>query len=173
MTFWMIIHNKEGSMKQRALNFVSIIAMTMFLFIIASMPLEAASLNLGEVEINPGGKATIPLTLSQGYGIVAVSADISYDTSVLKNPKAEIGDAAQSGEKQIHSSIPEQGVFRVSILGMNLDEIPDGTVATITFDVAPSAPIKKKVQLTVSPSASDAMGNTVPVSSENGVIRIK
>ena len=160
-------------MKQRALNFFFITSITISLVIIASMPLGAATLSVGDGVASPGSTATVPITLSGGSGIVAVSADIFYDTAVLKNPKAEIGNAAQSGEKQIHSSIPEQGVSRVSVVGMNLDEIPDGTIATITFDVAPSAPIKKKIQLTISPSAADARGNTVPVSSENGVITIK
>ena len=137
------------------------------------MPLGATSLSISDSEASPGSRVTIPLTLSQGAGIVAVSADISYDTAVLKNPNAEIGDHAQSAGKEIHTSILGQGVLRVSVLGMNLNEIPDGVIATITFDVTPSAPLKKKVQLTVSPSASDAMGNTVPVSSENGVITIK
>ena len=169
----MIFQHKEDSMKQRVLNYFSVTSITMFLIMIASIPLEAATLNLGRGEGSPGGKATIPLTLSQGSGIVAASADIYYDTSILKNPKAKIGDAAKSGKKQIHTSIPGQGVFRMSVLGMNLDEIPDGTITKITFDVKSSAPLKKKVQLSISPSASDAKGNAVPVSSVNGVLIIK
>ena len=126
----MIFQHKEVSMKKKV--FVTTVAI--FMIIIASIPLEAATLNLGHGEGSPGGKATMPLTLSQGSGIVAASADIYYDTSILKNPKAKIGDAAKSGKKQIHTSIPGQGVFRMSEGGFILLHDLDGEGALIPTD---------------------------------------
>ncbi len=169
----MITQHKEVSMKQKSLNCLFITTIAVFLVIIAYMPLEAASLNMGQVEGSPGDQVTIPLTLSQGTGIVALSADISYDTAALNNPKAEIGNTAQSSGKDVHVSIPKQGIFRVSVFGMNLDEIPDGTIALVTFDVSPTAPSKKNIELKITSSASDAQGNVVTISADSGVVKIE
>lgn len=143
------------------------------LIALSILPLQAASLNLGQGEGSPGWKASIPLNLTGGSDVVAASADITYDPSVLKNPVAQAGESARSAGKEVHTSIPRQGVLRVSVLGMNLGELPDGVIATITFDVDLKAPLGKQTRLGISPSASDKRGNPVAVKGKNGFVAIK
>jgi len=139
----------------------------------AYSPLLAASLDLGKGERSPGNEVSIPITLSESKGIVATSVDISYDTSILRRPRAEIGKAAESAKKEIHASTPSRGVFRVGILGMNLKEVRDGEIATVTFDISPSASPGKTITLDNSPSASDAKGKAITISGRDGLVKIK
>ena len=151
----------------------SVILAALLILAVSALPVQAATLDLGSVEGSSGGSVTLPVTLSGGNGIAATSVDISYDAAVLANPRAEIGKAAKSADKEIHSNTPSKGVFRVGVLGVNLNEIPDGQVATVTFDVLSSAPSGKIIVLSNSPSASDTKGNALTMSGSNGEVKIK
>lgn len=153
-------------------NVKSIGLSILVLFISVSF-LSAAELNLGSGEGSPAGTVSVPVTLTGAQGIAAASVDIAYDTALLTNPKAEIGPAGKSAGKEVFASAPFEGVFRVGILGMNLNEISDGVVATVSFEIVSGSSSGKTVQLKNTSTASDAKGNAVKVTGSNGIITIR
>ena len=161
-------------MKRAHQNHRAISALVILLVFAVSLPLShAASVNLGTGEGSAGGSVTIPITLSGGSGIAATSMDISYERSQLANPSAEIGPSAQSADKKVFASTTPEGLFRIGVVGMNLNEIPDGVVATISFDVLADAASGKTVVVGNVPSGSDAKGNAIGISGRKGVITVK
>ena len=153
-------------------NLKSIVLSILVLFLSVSF-LNAAELNLGSGEGSPGGTVSVPVTLTGARGIAAASVDIAYNTALLTNPKAEIGPSGKSAGKEVYASAPFEGVFRVGILGLNLNEISDGVVATVSFEIVSGSSSGKTIELKNTPTASDAKGNAVKVSGSNGVITIR
>jgi len=134
----------------------------------------AARLDLGSASGSPGSDVTIPITLDYGGAtpnISATSNDIGFNTDVLENPRAEIGPAGTATSKQVVSSTPSLGVFRVGVFGLNQNIIQNGIVANITFGIKAGAS-SGETSLGNTPSASDPDGNPVEVSGSAGTITV-
>ncbi len=116
---------------------------------------------------------TLPIVLTNATGIdlSAIGIDLGYDPNILENPTAAIGPAGTAADKSVVSSIPEPGVFRVGVVGLNNTVIGDGIVAYASFTIKPTATPGSTV-LANAPSASDPGGNPVVVGSSNGFIRV-
>ncbi len=99
------------------------------------------SLNVGEAVSAQGGKVTIPISLNaMGQIVSALSNDLTYDPSILANPKVAIGEAGSQAQKKVVSNEIRPGLFRVGVIGFNQTVIPDGVVAYVTFDVLKDGP---------------------------------
>lgn len=133
----------------------------------------AANLDLGEATGVPSTDVTLNITLSTGgASISAVAMDIGYETSLLENPRVDIGPAGSAAGKSVFSSTPSTGVFRIGVLGMNTNPIGDGIVAYVRFKIKSTAPFVD-TSLSNNPSASDPNGNSVPISGSPGMIHIQ
>jgi predicted RecA/RadA family phage recombinase len=129
-----------------------------------------ASLNLGEATGTPGTDVIISVTLvTGGAQISAVASDIGYNTSLLENPRVAIGPAGSAAGKEVNSSTPSTGVFRIMVVGLNNNAIGDGIVAYLTFAIKSTA-TPGDTPLNNIPTASDPYGNPVTISGTNGVI---
>lgn len=128
--------------------------------------------NLGEIKRDKNGKdiiasLTTPIILdAQGQEVSALSSDITYDPTLLGNPKVVIGDSGRQAGKEVIFNEVRPGLLRVGVVGLNQNAIPDGAVVHITFDVLREGQISLRNQ----PTASDSHGNKVPVRIKDGKI---
>lgn len=145
---------------------------------------EALKLNQGEVPQSPetknpgdiiiskdskqiGSSFQVPISLdSGGQGISALSSDFIYDPNYLANPRVTIGNSGSQAGKDVVFNEVRPGLFRVGVIGLNQNSIPDGEVAYVTFDVLTGG----QTSLRSLPTASDSHGNMIPVTFNNGRI---
>jgi hypothetical protein len=132
------------------------------------------TLDLGVIDGSRDERVKIPVTLANvsGNNISAVSMDIAFDSGAVENPSVEIGPAGSAADKTTISSEPSPGTFRIGVLSMsNNDIIGDGIVAYVNFDIMPDA-AKGDTVLGNTPSASDPLGNNVPLEGADGMITV-
>jgi len=132
------------------------------------------ALDLGRIDGSRDERVKIPVTLTNvsGNNISAVSMDIAFDSGAVENPSVEIGPAGSAADKTTISSEPSPGTFRIGVLSMsNNDIIGDGIVAYVNFNIKPDA-AKGDTVLGNTPSASDPLGNNVPLEGADGMITV-
>lgn len=135
----------------------------------------AADLSLGRVTAHRGQPVTIPVGYS-GKGALpaaALGTEIKFNPAVLSHPRCAPGAALATGStgKTVKCTERGRGVVRLAVFGLNLDAVPSGEVATITFDVAPSAQ-PKLYRLRHKPSAADANGTDFSLNARSGAVRV-
>jgi len=107
-----------------------------------------------------------------GTDIVAISVDVGYVTSVFEKAKATIGPAADTVGKTVEISEVSSGLFRVTIFSIsNNTPIGNGVVAYLTLNILSNAP-GSEATLTNIPSASDPLGEELPVKGSDGTVTI-
>ena len=135
---------------------------------------HAIRLDLGAASGSPGSDVTIPITLNYegaNPNISAASIDIGYSTTLLENPRATIGPAGSAAGKDVASSTPSSGIFRVAILGFNQNVIQAGIVASVTFRIKEGA-TSGDTTLTNTASATDPSAKSVVVQGGSGTLTI-
>lgn len=133
----------------------------------------APSVSVGTASGKAGGTATLPIRLTtRSASLSAVSVDIAYDPKLFETPAAFIAPNALVAGKNVQTSNPSPGVFRVGVIGVNTDAISDGLVAKVKFAIKPDAP-PGKATLQVSGTASDPSGNAMALGIANGKTFIK
>ena len=152
------------------------------LMFISSSGAQGVTLDLGDGSGPPGGTASVQLTLDKGgESVSAVAMDIGFDNTILSNPRAEINPQIGAGtntDRQLISSELSPGVFRIGIIPASFTQqsleaiIPDGLVATVTFDVSSNAAPGATTTLTNTPSASRPDGQALPSVGRNGTVTI-
>ncbi|MFC1591959.1 hypothetical protein ACFL43_05500 [Thermodesulfobacteriota bacterium] len=158
-----------GSILRRCTIRISVCVVAVAL---AALQAQAASLDLGSALASPGESVTLPLTLSGSDGIVSLSTDISIKSGILGNPTVALSPAALAAGKEIFYNVLSRGVLRIGILGYNLNDIPEGLVAEVTFDLKSGICLRKNIPLKNRPGAADAEGRPVAITGESGTIRI-
>lgn len=143
----------------------------------AAAPAFASDLGLGHVTARRGQSVTVPVVYRQTRGpvAVAVSTDITFDTTALSHPQCALGAALSSSgpaAKLVICSEPAPGVLRLAVLGLNAAPIASGEIATVSFDVAATARPRPSV-LRHKPGAADAQGTDFRLTHRNGAIRIR
>ena len=132
------------------------------------------SIDIGSGSGTKGDKITLPITLTNvsGTDVAAVSVDIRYDTAVFEKPKAAIGPSGDAADKNISTSQPSSGVFRVTLFSIsNNNVIGDGVVAYLTLTILANAP-GTETTLTNTPSASDPSGNDVVIEGSDSTVKL-
>ena len=134
----------------------------------------AGELIVGNVRGRPNGEVSVPVVYSQGTGppAAAVASDIRFDSKHLRQLRCSPGVAASRGQKTVKCAEPRRGVLRLAVYGLNLDPIPDGEVATVTFRVSPRAR-SRVYQLAHTPTAATADGKDFSLTHHNGAIRVR
>lgn len=151
----------------------------------ATLP-AGPSINVGSVTGSAGAVVSVPVILSRGAGnIVAASTDIVYNPSQVRPvisgdmPDCAIEPAIGSGTAAnkmllaaVLSDSGDNEILRVGIIGFdNANPIPDGTLFTCNFRIAPAATLGTKPLINL-PGASDAAGSAVAVGGMVGVIQV-
>lgn len=126
-----------------------------------------------------GGKARIPITLTNfgTTGISATSNDVTYNWSLLMNPRGSIGQAASDAGKNLElSDLGEywdpiygeyRGLVRAGALSMDPWPIGDGQMAVLLFDVKADA-TAQETEIGNTPSASTPDGLPADVAGTPG-----
>jgi len=136
---------------------------------------KSSKLLISNATAFPGSTVTIELELisEAGVDISSLASDINYDPTVLSNPSARIGVAAEEANKSVITNEIGEDTFRLAIYSINnTNLIPDGVVAMITFDVNANAEIGTEIQVTQEASASDPEANDIFLEGRSGKITI-
>jgi len=154
-------------MRQRAIRFLS-----GALIVFGTSRAFASDLHIGRVAAQPGQPVTVPVTFIAGHGpaITALSSDIHFDKG-LGNPRCAAGSALAGVDKVLNCAAVEPGVVRLLIFGLNQDPIPNGEVATVTFDVLKKGRHQLHRLRSVT-TASDANGNSLRLARKSGTVRV-
>lgn len=135
--------NQRKYQKTKKLSFLTISISCLLFFIAGTSPsfAEDLTLSLSSDEGSPGQTADLTLSLSYPDGATAsgFQLDINYDTDVLENPSATEGQILIDAGKEIASSQPSSGIFRIVVSGINQNIVQAGDAATINFDIKPGA----------------------------------
>lgn len=151
---------------------VSIIILLSF-FIIGNAQARP-SVDLGNTSAKVCEQVTIAITLTNqpGVEISATSNDIGYDSYYLTPKQCTLGPAGEEASKTLASNIVEPGLYRVGILSLsNLNPIPNGILAYITFEISCGAPAGK-YNLINEPSCSSPGGDPIVADGKNGSIEV-
>ncbi len=135
----------------------------------------AGELEVAHVAAQAGQSVSVPVSYQQGGGTAATAlmTDINFDPAALSNPRCAAGAALTSGsaDKMVQCAEASPGVLRVILFGLNQNPIPDGEVATVTFDVSATAR-PRRYALRNLPSASDAAGHDFRLSRKSGAVKV-
>jgi len=132
-------------------------------------------LSLGSAEgtIGVGATITVPLIMSSNDSATGFNLDINYDSNALGNPIISASQSLVSAEKSISSSSPLNGVFRMIVIGLNQNIIPEGEIASLTFEINSDAS-DGSANLSISNlNATNANGESVLFESQNGSVKLQ
>jgi hypothetical protein len=102
---------------------------------LALLPLEgwaasAVSLSADPVVVGQVAILEVSLQVGTGENLSAVSVDVSFDSSVLDPSLGCVIDpnigAGTLADKSLEQSVPQPGLLRVAVLGLNTTAIPSG-----------------------------------------------
>ena len=127
---------------------------------------------IGQVTVSPSDTAVVTVTLTTtDQPISAIQFDIQYPAAALQITVAA-GSALDPAQKTFRTNTPQPGTVRILIAGLNQTPIPDGTIATVSAQVAAGTfPIAYPLQV-ANVIGSDAAGNTIALFSANGGITV-
>lgn len=134
-----------------------------------------AALSVGSGSGLPGATGihiAVSLDSQGGAQVAGLNFDLTFDSSRLTVAGVNVGSAASSVGKLLSWSQPEANRIRVIIIGVNQTAIPDGTVATISFDVLGAASPGTSALTLSSTAATDPTGNPVAVDVVNGSFEV-
>lgn len=123
----------------------------------------------------PGWSLRIPVSLIKGAGesVAAVQFDLTFDAAVLSVQSVAAGTAAVAAGKDVTYSEVDTGTIRIIVSGLNMNAVPDGTVAYVEFAVASSAEPAFYPVAPVALLASDPLGVSIPVTGTAGALEIR
>ena len=143
---------------------------------------QAIELDLSDGFGLPGGTASVEIILDKNAEPVSgIAMDIAFDTDVLSNPRAEIEKEIGSGtdtDRELISGESSPGVFRIGVIPHSLTQesleatIPEGLVATVTFDINLDAILGDTTSLTNTPFCCTAYSEDLPVDGTDGKVSI-
>jgi hypothetical protein len=124
-------------------------------------------IEIGTVKAN--GNATtvkVPVTLKNalGAGVTSASMDIAYDSTALSVANVELGEASAQAEKEALWNVITPGLLRVAIIGVNVNELNDGVLAYVSFQILS----KGVTKLSITPSTSNLLGQKGEVKGVDG-----
>ncbi|MFQ6115326.1 MAG: hypothetical protein ACE5NG_14805 [bacterium] len=155
----------------------------------AGYPIEVGSIDqpvqiqLSDASLSSNGTVSINVTLNANKKPVSIiSLDIGFEPSLLTHPKATISPTIESGtptDRMLSISTPAAGILRLefrpaSQTPVSLNAIiPDGILATVTFDIAPAIKPGAKIVLTDTLDALDSKNRFFRTTGENASITIE
>jgi len=141
-------------------------------FILDAAAASAGQLTLGRAHARAGSEVAVPLQYRQQHGaaVVALMTDVDVDPTVVTNARCRSGTAATAAGKTVACSLKGRRL-RVLVFGLNTNVIPDGEVASVTFDVSPHARARLYI-LRQRSTGADATGREFRLAHGNGAVRV-
>lgn len=122
---------------------------------------ESTKISVENTWGTPGSQAKVILSMANNPGIIGLTLQIAYDTTALTMVKAENGTAL-NGEGVTFTPPASGSNYVWTDTTVKTDEIKDGTLLTLTFDVKENA---KLGEYPIVVSCSEAVNNELkPVS---------
>jgi len=121
---------------------------------------------------NQNVNLTLSLSYPDGATASAFQLDINYDTNVLENPTATKGQILIDAGKDLSTSQPSSGVFRIVVAGLNQNIIQAGNAATIGFHVKATTPLGQTDVTLTDLAASDPDGQPLDAIGTGGSIDV-
>lgn len=142
-------------------------------FLVAPSTSFAAQLTISNQVALPGMSIQVPVNLgAQGSTITGMQFDIQFDDAVL-SVSATLGNSANSAGKQLYSSNVAVNTLRCVIVGLNQTAIADGSVVNLMVEIAATAGAGVDALNLANVSATDAMGQAIPISAAGGAITVQ
>lgn len=152
-------------------------------WLIFSIPAKGqVQLRLDTVSGSPGDTVFVQVNLSRANQTVsALALDVSYDTSLLTAINGVINPSIGPGssvDKELISSSPRPGVFRIGIIPASFTPaslqsvIPDGLVATIFFEINSTLANDATGNLVNNASSSTPVGQSISTTGTDGLVSI-
>ena len=113
------------------------------------------------------------MNLSGSNLVSGFQLDIQYDINALENLTASKGVSLVSADKDLSTSFPQTGVFRLVAAGVNKNTIPPGKVATISFKIKSDAPLGISQLTLTNLVVTDVNGNSLTTTSNNGSVTVE
>jgi hypothetical protein len=132
---------------------------------------SGATLAAGSGSGSPGDAGiSVSVSISSGSGVdvAGINFDLNYSSSSLEVANVSIGSAASGAGKLMSWSTPSTGKVRVIVFGLNQDSIPNGTIASISFNVKSSASAGTTSLDISNQAATDPQGTSVPLAASDG-----
>lgn len=155
----------------------------------AGYPIEVGSIDdpvqihFNDASFSPNSTLSINVTLNANKKPVSIiSLEIGFEPNLLTNPKAVINPTIEPKtptDRMLSTNIPAVGMLKLDFLPASQTEaslnavIPDGIIATVTFNVAPEAKSETKVKLTNTLDAMDSKKRFFRTMGQNAIITIE
>jgi len=120
----------------------------------------------------PRASVVVSIQLSAPGDLSAIQFDLEYDPQVMSLATTP-GDALRAAAKTLHSAERGVGGKRFLLLGMNATVFTPGPLLKLFFSVNADAPEGVYPLRLSSAIGADPAGNTVPVSTLDGALRIE
>lgn len=121
----------------------------------------------------PGSSLILPLKIETASGNVSgVQFDLEYDNSAV-SLEGTIGDAARTSSKLLYEVDVTPSKRRFLIVGLNVNQIPNGTVLNLFVNVLQSAKTGQMTLALSNAAATDPYGVYVPVVTSSGIVTIQ
>ncbi|MEK7795258.1 MAG: cohesin domain-containing protein [Candidatus Hydrogenedentota bacterium] len=140
-------------------NRVSLIGCAAFVLLSISAAAQT-TLTIGTVQGEAGSRVTVPVTIANvGVDPTIIIFFIDFDGAALTFVEGEAGDAVPEGK--IVDILDGENAVAIAIFGLNLDPILDGTLVTLTFDIAAGATGEIVLEGRQTSSATDAEAQSI------------
>lgn len=149
-------------------NSVSLIGCAAFVLLSISAAAQT-TLTIGNVQGEAGSRVTVPVAIENaGVDPTIIIFFIDFDGSKLTFVEGEAGDAVPEGK--LVDIIDGENAVAIAIFGLNLDPILDGTLVTLTFDIAADATGAIALDGRSTSSATDAEAQSIGLTLVTGTI---
>src|SRR5260221_8293880 len=128
------------------------------------------TLSVGSTLGGAGSSVSVPLTLGGAANVVALQADVLFDTTVLSSSATTAGPAL--GGQVFEHSAPTSGVRRILVYSLNNEPISAGVIANLDFAIAPGAPGEVTALLLTNVILAATNGLALPTATVPGLITI-
>jgi len=143
-------------------------------FAFFSLAMAAPSLEIGDMNGQPGGTVQLPIILTNqaGVDISALSTDIIIDDNIFSKITVDIGAAGDDTDKDIFGNFTDTETYRVGIISLsNNTAIEDGVVAYLNLTIGSSVS-NQTVNIIHNASGSNPDGESVSVDAIAGSVTI-
>ena len=135
---------------------------------------NAAQVTVESVNAVPGSTVEVNVDLSNNTGILAAAFTLTYDEG-LTLIDATSGDAFSALAMTKPASFSSPCKFAWDAYELSEEDIKDGTILTLSFQVAEDIPPNTKLNIKLSYASKDVIDSnlqTIPVSIDNGSVTV-
>lgn len=146
------------------------------LLLFASNVFAASQLSVGTHTLTMGttSQFEVPVDIyTNEEKVSAIQFDVDYDDSCLLFDSVSAGNALTSVNKQVAYNEVSSGTVRIIGYGLNQNEIQDGVVAKLAFNLKSMPPLGLSPISIKNMILSDPDGNSVSVSGTDGYVKIE